>query len=118
MGTSIKPPSVQAAVVAKSLAGESKSQIAEDLGIARNTVYKILSDAQLSDLVLEGKSGVYGLIPKAVKAFEHALDKHKTPEATLILRATGVLPQEQEGGSGVTLNFGVMPRRGECQKSA
>lgn len=119
MGTSNKPLAVQAVVVAKAMNGDSKRQIAEDLGIHRDTVTGILAQAELDQLVLGGKSGVYQLIPKSVKALERAIEKGKTTdEAQLVLRATGVLPQEQgEGGSAVTLNFGTMPRRGECLKS-
>jgi len=106
-----KPPAVQAAVVVKAINGESKRQIAEDLGLARNTVTAILEDAELNQLVLEGKSRLHRLIPKSLGSLEYALDKHKTPEAILILRATGVLPQEaSESGPTVTVNLGAIPR--------
>jgi len=106
-----KPPAVQAAVIAKSMNGDSKSQIAQDLSIARNTVTRILEDAELSELARAGKTSLYELIPKSIKAFEHALDKHKTAEATIVLRATGVLPQEQsEAGMSVNVNLGAIPR--------
>lgn len=107
-----KPPAVQAAVLAKRMNGDSKRQIAEDLEISRNTVTRILTDTELTQVVAEGKTGIYRLIPKAVKAFEHALDKNRTSEAELILRSTGVLPQEQVvGGSSTTVNLGVFPER-------
>lgn len=106
-----KPPAVQAAVVVKAIEGESKCQIAQDLGISRNTVTAILEDTELSKLVLEGKTKLHRLIPKSLGSLEYALDKHKTPEAILILRATGVLPQEvSESGPTVTVNLGAIPR--------
>lgn len=107
-----KPPAVQAAVVAKSIAGESKSQIAEDLGIARNTVTQILSDAELNDLVLQGKTGIYRLIPKSVRALEMALDKGDTGEAKIILRSVKILQNEAEmsAGMSVNVNLGSIPR--------
>lgn len=108
---SIKPPAVKAAVVAKSMAGESKTQIAEDLGITRNTVYSILNEAQLNDLVLQGKSGLYSLIPKSIRALEKALDRGDTAEAKVILRSVNILPNENgDSTSAVTVNLGVMAR--------
>jgi predicted transcriptional regulator len=110
---SIKPPAVKAAVIAKSIAGESKTQIAEDLGITRNTVYSILDEAQLNELVLQGKSGLYSLIPKSVRALELALDKGDTTEAKIILRSVNVLPQENADNHNfsATVNLGVFGER-------
>jgi hypothetical protein len=113
-----KPPAVQAAVLVKALNGESNTQIAEDLGIHRHTVRAILAQPELDKMVQEGKTRLHQLIPKSLDSLEYALNKHKTPEAILILRATSVLPSEQEGsGAAVSINFGAMPRRGECLKS-
>lgn len=112
MGKSNKPPSVQAAVVVKALNGDSKSQIARDLEISRNTVNAILEDSELSKLVLEGKTTLHRLIPKSLAAFDYAITRHKIPEATIILRATGVLPQEitESSGPSVNINLGAIPR--------
>jgi transposase len=114
---SIKPPAVQAAVIAKAMNGDSKRQIAEDLGLGRNTVTSILSDAELNQLVLEGKSAIYRLIPKSVQALDRAIDKGKTTdEAQLVLRNTGVLKSEQEAqGVSVNVNLGALPRRGDAR---
>jgi transposase len=109
-----KPPVVQAAVIAKSMNGDSKRQIAEDLGLGRNTVTAILEDAERNQLVLQGRDGIYQLIGKSVQALERAIDKGKTTEeAQLILRATGVLPQEQSENNNfsATVNLGVFPDR-------
>lgn len=110
---STKSQVTKTAVLAKAVLGESKSQIAEDLGITRDTVRRILDESELATLVAEGKTGVYQLIGKSIKAFEHALDKHKTAEATVILRATGVLPQENTDNRNfsATVNLGVFPER-------
>lgn len=107
-----KPQVTKTAVLAKTMAGESKSQIAEDLGITRDTVRRILNESELANLVAEGKSGVYMLIPKAVKALERALDKGDTSEAKIILRSVNILPSEGDGSSGsaVTINLGAIPR--------
>jgi hypothetical protein len=113
-----KPAVVQTAVVLKAMNGDSKRQIAEDLGIGRDTVTAILEQPELDQLIKEGKTRLHQLIPKSLNAFEHALDKHKTAEATVILQATGVLPStDQSSGAAVNINFGALPRRNECQKS-
>jgi hypothetical protein len=106
-----KPAVVQTAVVLKAMNGESKRQIAEDLGLGRDTVTAILEQPELDRLVKDGKIRLHQLIPKSLGSLEYALDKHKTPEAILILRATGVLPQEvSESGPSVTVNLGAIPR--------
>lgn len=107
MATS-KSPSVQAAVIAKHMIGESKSQISEDLGISRVTINNILSDTEVATILAEGKSSVIRLIPKSVKALERAIKRGKTTEeAQLVLRSTGVLAPEQSGAPSVNVNFGV-----------
>ena len=67
-----KPEPLKAKIIAKALAGESKSQIAKDLSIARNTVARILSEAELSNFnipALLERHGITGdvLIEKYLK---------------------------------------------------
>ena len=67
-----KPEPLKAHIIAKALAGESKSQIAKDLSIARNTVARILSEAELSNLSIPAlleRHGITGdvLIEKYLK---------------------------------------------------
>ena len=45
-----KPEPLKAQIIARSLAGESKSQIARELKINRNTVARILSEAEIGNL--------------------------------------------------------------------
>lgn len=104
----IKPPIVQAAVIAKHMLGESKTQIAEDLGMGRNTVTAILGDAELNQIVAQGKADIYRMIPEAVAGIRKAIKRGKTTEeAQLVLRSTGVLVPEQSGAPSVNVNFGV-----------
>lgn len=102
-----KSPVIKGAVVAKALAGESNTQIANDLGISRPTVYRILNEAEFADLMAQGKSGIFSLIPKSVKALEMALDKGDCSEAKNILRNVGLMQSEQQGAPSTTVNFGV-----------
>ena len=103
-----KSPVVQAAVLAKAMVGESKRQIAEDLGLGRNTVTGILGDTELNQLVLSGKTSIYRMIPEAVEGIRKAIKRGKTTEeAQLVLRSTGVLEPEQTGAPSVNVNFGV-----------
>lgn len=112
MGKSTKSEVTKTAVLVKTVAGESKSQIARDLGITRDTVRNILDESELAKLVAEGKTALHGLIPKSLAAFDYAITRHKIPEATIILRATGVLPQEitEPSGPSVNINLGAIPR--------
>lgn len=50
MPSSNKPEALKAAVIARSLAGDSKTQIARDLQINRNTVARIVREAQLGNI--------------------------------------------------------------------
>jgi hypothetical protein len=107
LGKSIKPPMVQAAVIAKYSNGESKTQIANDLGMGRNTVTAILSQSEIEQYVLEGRSKVVSLIPKAIRAVENRLDKNDGSVAIGVLRGTQVLVNQQNT-TNVTNNFAVM----------
>jgi predicted transcriptional regulator len=103
-----KPPIVQAAVIAKHMLGESKTQIAEDLGMSRVTINGILNETELNDIVMRGKADVYRMIPEAISGIRKAIKRGKTTEeAQLVLRSTGVLAPEQSGAPSVNVNFGV-----------
>jgi len=87
---------VQAAVTARAIAGQSKRKIARDLKIARNTVTGILAESELNQLVQEGKTGVYSLIPLAVNTYRYHLGKKSHPVATRVLEGTGVLETQRD----------------------
>jgi hypothetical protein len=103
-----KPPIVQAAVIAKHFMGDSKTQIAGDLGMSRVTVNNILSESELTELVARGKTDIYRMIPEAVAGIRKAIKRGKTTEeAQLVLRSTGVIAPEESGAPSLNVNFGV-----------
>lgn len=118
MSKSNKPQVTKTAVIVKAAMGESKSQIAEDLNIARDTVRRILSEAEFATLAAQAKSGVFLLVPKALKALEGALDKGDVTEAKMILRSVGALPA-QDGAAVVNfdMSFGDLPTPGDKSRT-
>ena len=107
-----KSPVTKTAAIAMALTGESNSQIAENLGISRPTVAKILIEADFANLVSQGKADVFRMIPEATAAIRKAIKRGKTTEeAQLVLRSTGVLAPEESNNTSVQVNLGVFPDR-------
>jgi hypothetical protein len=84
----------QTAVTAKYLIGESKSKIAEDLGLARGTVAAILSAPEMEQTVISGRSRAVSLIPRSLDVAEYRLSKNDGSMALGILRGTQVLQNQ------------------------
>lgn len=91
---SSKPMSVQAAIIAKSMNGDSKTQIANDLDISRSTVYSVLGAHEIEQLVLEGRSKCIKMIPRSVRVIGDRLAKGSETAALAILRGTQVLQNQ------------------------
>lgn len=102
-----KPPAVQANVIAEYSLGKSKTQISNDLGLARNTVTAILSANEIEQRIIEGRSRAISLIPRSLDTIEYRLDKHDGNVAMGILRGTQVLVN-QPITANVTNNFAFM----------
>lgn len=109
---SIKSPAIKAAVVAKRTLGETKEQISQDLGIAKGTVDVILNEAQLDNLLLQGKSGIYRLIPKMVNTMERALDwpniEVAADNAVILLKGIGVLADKENSKGAAPLQVQII----------
>jgi hypothetical protein len=88
---SIKPPNVQAAILAKYSMGESKTKIAKDLQISRTTVWELLKADETERIVLEGRSRAIGYIHKSLDVIENRLNKNDGSVAISLLRGTQVL---------------------------
>ena len=74
-GKSNKPQAVKNAVLSRYVAGSSKAAIARDLNLAEATVYRILDECEIRQIVEEGHSRAVQLIPKALDAVEGRLDR-------------------------------------------
>ncbi len=101
-GKSRKPQIVKNAVLSRYVAGSSKAQIARDLSIAEPTVYRILDESEIRQIVEEGHSRAVQLIPKALDAVEGRLDCGDGRIGISVLNGTGVL----KPGGNVTINIG------------
>jgi len=98
MARSRKPQVVKTAVIAKSALGVSKAQIARELEISRNTVKRILNEAELSSLVDQGKSSLYECIPKAAELYGSKV-KSDPEEAKDFLERVTALPAKVQPSS-------------------
>jgi hypothetical protein len=100
-GKSRKPQAVKNAVLSRYVAGNSKAQIARDLNISEPTVYRILDESEIRQIVEEGHSRAVQLIPKALDAVEGRLDRGDGRIGISVLSGTGVL----KPGGNVTVNI-------------
>jgi DNA-binding transcriptional regulator LsrR (DeoR family) len=104
---SSKPAHVKTAVIAKAAIGASKSQIARDLDITRPTVTRILNESEFSNLVEQGKSNLYQMIPEAVDIYGSRVKKNALEAKDFLERVTVLpsRPSEQTTNNGVQINF-------------
>ncbi len=68
------PEATQTRVIVKKIAGKTNSAIAREEGIDRHTCGRILNDSQYRDLIKAFRPEVRGIVPKALKVFNKALD--------------------------------------------
>jgi predicted transcriptional regulator len=109
---------VKNAVVAKAIAGESKSKIAEDLGITRNTVRRILNETEINQFVGQGKSTLFELIPQAAEIYA-AKVRANPDEAKDFLERVLVLPGKQAGNDAhIRFSVGTIADQIMTEKNA
>lgn len=108
-----KSPQAQQAVIAKRLSGDSKRQIARDLGMGRNTVDRILSESQVEAAVAQGRTQLVELVPKAMQLIEKAIDQglaaNEVPKSALeaaihVVRGSGAYEERSRTRGDVYLH--------------
>lgn len=82
---STKPPSIKAQVIAKRVNGDSKRQIAHDVGISRQAVRSIINESDIDQQLQSGLVMAAQLIPKSIKVIDMRLDKGSESAAFGIL---------------------------------
>ena len=88
-------PRLETAVLVKHMAGQNMQQIADDLGVARQTVSCVLNTEEMQRYVEYGRSRAVSLIPRSLDVAEYRLKKNDGTMALGILRGTQVLINQQ-----------------------
>src|SRR5688572_11151736 len=79
------PEAKRARIVARSIAGENKTDIAKAERVNRHTVAHILNQSEIQAIIRETSSRIYALMPKAVAAPERLLDKDNAQTVVAVL---------------------------------
>lgn len=82
-------------VLARAIAGQTKTQIAQEEKLSRPTVRKILNLEDKSRLFEQQRFQIMKLAQAAVNVYEHLIvDKNDSRAATQVLVAAGIIPKE------------------------
>ena len=92
-----KAPAVKAAVLVSRANGTDKRKIARELGIARQTVESIISEANLDQQLASGRITCATLIPEAVSAIGVSLKKGDGELGRKFLNDMGVIGRDSQG---------------------
>jgi hypothetical protein len=102
---SIKAPLLKATVIAKRSTGSSKSQIAKDLSISRNTVTSILDEGDFEQQIASGRISCISLIGKGAQAIEKSFDKGDGSLALRMFEGLGILGDGAHGRAPESLHL-------------
>lgn len=83
--SSRKPPAVRNEIVARRIAGQTKSQISRDLGVSINTVSSIIELSDVDKLMQDGRLGAMQRVPEALKTLDVRLEKNSESAALWLL---------------------------------
>jgi transposase-like protein len=123
------PTAKQAAVMALGIAGKSKVQIAREVGLNRETVTRILSQSEYTNIIEGLRSKIASnLTPAVYKSLEKLIKKAHAPTVMQTLFGLKVLSQRHEREVSETVpqrdyadtkvkfyyNFGRWPTKEEC----
>jgi hypothetical protein len=82
-------------VVAKAIAGKTKTQIAEEEGLSRPTIRKILNHPETSEFIEQARLRFMSISKDAVEMLVRKMvDEQDVNIATMILVSNGILPRE------------------------
>ena len=91
------PAPVRARVVTRHIGGESNRRIAAEESINRETVGRILSQPEVVQMIVQYRSRLLAMVPKAISVYEHILDSDdervKAAAATKLLDGLQVFPR-------------------------
>ena len=68
------PKPVQQRIIARYMSGQSNRQIASQEGMDRETVSRILSQEEVTELTAQYQSQLLSIVPKAIRVYEEALE--------------------------------------------
>ena len=93
----LKPPALQAKILAHRAIGTSKEQIARDLSIDKRTVTSIIELHDFDRELETGRSLSVNLIPDAIRVAKHRLSQNSENMAIKVLENT-IWPLNQKAG--------------------
>lgn len=102
---STKPIPLKMDVISRTTLGHSKTKIAADLGITRNTVCAILKESNFEADYAGGRFGVKSLIFDSVEGLEHHVSKKSLKACTYVLDNT--IFKEESGSRTFSANVQV-----------
>src|ERR1022692_1113847 len=94
VGKPRKPASVDKEVISRRIAGQSRRQIAREVGIDRGTVAAILTRTQAEECIIAARNRLIGMADKAVNRIDRAIGSRKRDgldASALVLRGIGVI---------------------------
>lgn len=99
---SIKAPSIKTAVISRRSQGQSKAQIAREIGISANTVNCIVEESGLDAILQDQGLQSAKLIPEALRVASVRLAKDSETMAIKVLENTIWPLQEKQSGQRMT----------------
>ena len=99
MAKPTKSKAVEKEVIIRRMSGDSKSKIARDIGIHRETVAAILTRTQAEECIVAARNRLIGMADKATDRVEKSIRMRKREglDASLaVLRGVGVIQQHSK----------------------
>jgi hypothetical protein len=84
-------PVKKIAILAKRANGDTKASIARDLHVSRDTVAKVLTEAEFDSAVEKGRFATVRLIPAAINGLEKSMGKGDGSTCIRFLEGVGVI---------------------------